>query len=510
MKKYLLLLAIACALLPHVAWAQLDQVLRLEIPVAKDNFDDLLFDVTPIRDKGLLASTQPRYPQSKDGNVWKISRYDTTLQKVWEFEYKVEDLFQPSQTYLDTNFYYVLLTLPESKKFKVFRLDIATGEHQWLDGNALTYIYVTDFKVLSNTAFIGGVVNYRPVVLTFNFFDKRTRVLPALYEPRTELNHIQIDPFQRRTNVLIHSQERTQAKLSIRSFDYSGKLLQNVLLQSPKEKGLLTGRITSLNGQQQLVMGHYAHKNLPYSQGLFMAKLNGENQEYIKYFQFNDFKNFFSFMKPRRQERIKERILKKRQKGKEMLLHYRVLMHDIIETADQYILVGEALYPQYRSGSMAGYNVNPMLGSRYGDRVFDGYRYTHAVVCGFDKSGNLLWDNCFEIQDVVNYELGEVVEVVMNEGNIILAYPEEGEIHTKVIRGSEVVKENEKFKIATNFEEDKVLDSDDVNIDQWYGQYFISWGTQEIQGPRYGGLKPERQVFYLNKITYGNSVASGK
>jgi hypothetical protein len=483
------------------AYAQLDQVMRLELPYDED--DDLMHDVTSLQAKGLLVSTQPRYPQGKAENVWNISRYDTLLRKTWQNTYEVDDDFNPAMTYLDTTFYYVLLTQPDSKKFKIFRLNTEDGTHEWIDGNALTYIYVTEFKVLSNTAFIGGMVNYRPVVLTFSFFEKRTRVLPALYEPRTELNHIQIDPYRRISNVLIYSQGRREGQLSIRSFDYSGKLLSNVQLVSPKDRGLVTGRITSLNDQERLVMGHYSYKNLPYSQGLFMAKLNGDKQEYIKYFQFNDFRNFFTFMKPRRQERIKERILKKREKGKEMLLHYRLLMHDIIETPDQYILVAEAFYPQYRSGTFGGYTYFPAgpWNRPYADRVFDGYHYTHAVICGFDKGGNLLWDNSFEFNNVTQYSLREVVQVALSNDKIILSYPEDGEIHTKVIRGNDVLKEKEKFKIATNFEEDKVIDSEDVSLSHWYGKYFISWGTQEIEGPR-TPQGNKREVFYLNKITY--------
>ncbi|MDJ1472459.1 hypothetical protein QNI19_33065 [Cytophagaceae bacterium DM2B3-1] len=510
MKKRILILAVLLAWInPILTRAQLNQVLRLELPLKEDDYEDLIYDVTPLEKQGLLVSTQPRFPSGRDGNVWNITRYDTTLHQIWANQYKVDHLFEPVNTYLDSSYYYVLLAQPDSKKFKIFRLDLITGDHEWMDGNTLTYIYMTEFKVLSNTAFIGGIVNYRPVVLTFNFFDKRTRVLPALYEPRTELNHIQIDPYQRISNVLIYTQERNHGKLSVRSFDYSGKVVQNVTLESPKEKGLITGRITSLNEQEKLIMGHYAYKNLPYSQGLFMAKLNGNNQEYIKYFQFNDFKNFFNFMKPRRQEKIKERILKKRQKGKEMLLHYKLLMHDIIETSDQYILVAEAFYPQYRSGTSYGYAYAPIgnLGRSYGDRVFEGYHYTHAVICGFDKSGNLLWDNSFEIQNIVNYNLREMVEVAFDQDKIILTYPEEGEIHTKVIRGNDVLKEKEKFKIATNFEEDKVIDSDDVNIDFWYNKYFISWGTQEIQGARTVGSS-KRRVFYLNKITYDANLTT--
>ncbi len=508
--KKLLLLAGTCMLCwspVFTAWAQLDQVLRIEIPISEKDEEKSIYDVVSLREKGLLVSTQPRY--THDDNVWTFNRLDTNLQSQWKITCPVEEDFEPSQTFLDSSYYYVLVVKPDTKKFKIFQLDINEGDFKWMEGDMLTQVAIADFKILGGTAFIGGMVNTRPVVFTYNFFDKRVRVLPGLYEPRTELNHIQVDPYRQVSNVLIYNQEKNRGKLSLRSFDYSGKQINNVILESPKEKGLVTGRLTSLNNKEQLIMGYYTYKNLPYSQGLFMAKLNGDSQEYIKYFQFTDFKNFFTFMKPRRQERIREKIEKKREKGKELMLYYRLLLHDIIETPTQYILVAEAFYPQYNSGygNYGTYNMGA-YSRMYGDRVFDGYRYTHAVLCGFDKQGNLLWDNSFEIQDVVTYSLQEVVQVSIDEDKIILAYPEDGEIHTKVIQGNNVVKEKEKFKIATSFEEDKVIHSDDVSIDQWYSKYFISWGTQEIHGPQ--RATAQRKVFYLNKITYTNSATTRK
>jgi hypothetical protein len=202
-------------------------------------------------------------------------------------------------------------------------------------------------------------------------------------------------------------------------------------------------------------------------------------------------------MKPKRKARVKNKIVKKREKGKEYQLRYRVLLHDIIEKDNQYIVIGEAYYPQYRSTSMYG-----GFGRGYNDRIFDGYKYTHAVVCGFDKKGNLLWDNCFEIQDVTNYYLEEMVKVAVDDDKIILAYPQDGQLATKLIKGNEVVKNKENYPIKTNFEGDKVLNSEDVNVSDWYGKYFISWGHQEISNTKDAGVKNNRKVFYLNKVTY--------
>jgi hypothetical protein len=75
-----------------------------------------------------------------------------------------------------------------------------------------------------------------------------------------------------------------------------------------------------------------------------------------------------------------------------------------------------------------------------------------------------------------------------------------------VIRGNDVLKSKEKYPVKTNFEGDKITDSEDASIDHWYGPYFISWGFQEIYNGRDAKVKPNREVFYMNKVVYRAEV----
>jgi hypothetical protein len=484
-----------------VAWAQLDQVLRLEIVPQKE--DNELYNVISMAEMGILVSTQTEYPVGGN-HTWNFTRYDTMLNKVWEKQYVLKAEYIPTKVYKNEGFLYVLLTQRESLKIGIFRMDFNNGDSEMIEGNTLAYIDVTHFKVLSNTAYIGGLVRYRPVVIAFNFFDKRSRVLPAMYEPNSELNELDINNNDNVIDVVMFNAGRRKSNLLIKSFDYGGRLLRNMVVQSNREKSLQTGKISKLNDEEQFLIGNYSIRNSPYSQGMYMAKFNGDQQEYINYYKFNDFENFFNFMKPKRKARVKNRIVKKREKGKEYQLRYRVLLHDIIEKDNQYILIGEAFYPQYRSSSAYG-----SLSARgYSDRIFDGYKYTHAVVCGFDKEGNLLWDNCFEIQDYTSFTLEQVVKVAVDEDKIVLVYPQEETLNTKLIKGNEVVKGKESYPIKTNFAGDKILNSEDANVSEWYDKYFITWGHQEISNNKDAGVKNNRKVFYLNKITYNASEAT--
>ncbi|MES2731263.1 MAG: hypothetical protein V4714_05925 [Bacteroidota bacterium] len=478
--------------------AQLDQTIRKEFVPKNEDIDDI-YDVIPFEEKGLILSVRNGDMFSRGERPWTFHRYDTSLHEIWTQDFLINSMLVPLKMYHNSQYLFILLSEPESLDISVFRLSVETGEGEMVEGSLIANIEVSDFKVLENQAYIAGMVKNRPVVIAFSLFDKRPRVLPGLYGQNSEINGLQIDELNRTVSVIMYATFKNTCKLVAKTYSYEGKLLDEVAIKNEKDYSLVTGKISKVNPHERLLMGNYSIDCSPYSQGLYLAKFNNEEREFIHYFKFADFKNFFNYMKPASQERLKNRIIKKREKGKELRLHYRLLIHDIIQTDDQFILVAEAYYPQYRSGT-----TNYALNGRYNDRIFDGYRFTHAIVCGFDKTGNLLWDNSFEIVDFSSYELEEVVQVNVEKDRLVLAYPQDGAIYTKVIKGSSILKNKENYKILTNFEHDKVVDTEPAKVAQWYNQYFLVWGFQKIGNTRDQGVKLERDVFYLNKIIYLN------
>ena len=123
--------------------------------------------------------------------------------------------------------------------------------------------------------------------------------------------------------------------------------------------------------------------------------------------------------------------------------HYRLLLHELLPQPDGgYVLVAEVYYPHYRYNSYGSYAgpFNNGLGNQYGtspygnSRVFDGYQTTHALVCGFDRAGNLLWDNIFVVENLRRYELEEAVRVQpLPDGRLVLAYLDEDKLRYKVM-----------------------------------------------------------------------------
>ena len=147
-------------------------------------------------------------------------------------------------------------------------------------------------------------------------------------------------------------------------------------------------------------------------------------------------------------------------------------------------------------------------GNSYSSMTFAGYRYTHAVVIGFDKNGNRLWDNSFEIEDVLTYTLDQYVHADVIDNKVILLYLYNNEIRTKIISGSEVFEGKSYDEVKMKFADDNISKNNYSNIgglEKWYSHNFFAYGVQKIKNLRDSGVKLNRRVFYINKINYGNS-----
>ena len=242
-------------------------------------------------------------------------------------------------------------------------------------------------------------------------------------------------------------------------------------------------------------------------------------------------------MPERQRERQEKKIQDKKEKGEDLRLDYRLLVHDVIKKDGKYIMVAEAFYAEYRNNNFNPYGMGNSWNSwgspyssfynpyrwgygNYGlyspfssyyspwgwgnrnynnSQTFDGWIYTHAVVAAFDEKGNLLWDNSIELKDVKEQKLTEKVKASIKGDEIVLSYSNKGQIFTKIIQAEKVLEETQKKPIDTQVEGDKVKQTTSDNIDFWYNNYFLASGYQKISNDNEGG---KRNVYYLNKVSF--------
>jgi len=492
-------------------FAQVEQPNRIEIEL--EDGDDF-FNVISAKEEGIIIFRETT-ERIKEGNIWEVIKYDTALHQtfVTKFPITFGDRFIGYEH--NNNNLFLLYNKGQygNKKMLMLKVSLLTGDTTHYNIEKVFPIELTEFLVFNDAILFGGYVNLRPAVVYYGLKEKRMRVLPGFYNNNSELLEINLDhELNVFTVSMAEKMPNKRFKITIKTFDPAGKLLATRSIEPKENLSFIDGRSSNIGGRAQFIAGTYSNRRSEYSRGLYFARIaNDEEQPDVYYYNYADLKNFFSYMKAKREIRVKNRIERKKINNKKIKFNYRLMVHDIIERDDHFIMLGEAYYPKYNSySSSPGYftNLGPGYGvgsnDSYQNYNFAGYKYTHAVIIAFDKKGEIIWDNSFEINDVTSFTLDQFVQPSIQDNEIVLLYTYENIIRSKIIRGNQVLEGKSFNEIKLTFDDDelKPIDSEFGGLEKWYGDYFFAYGVQKIKNLRDKDVKLNRKVFFVNKVIY--------
>lgn len=460
---------------------------------------------------GILVSEETQEPAKGGGYLWKIHLVDTSLTVTWS-----QTLVVPADgSLLGYEYYggkyYLLFSKNKyrSEDLLVYQFSSSSGEYITYEITTVFPIDISHFESVGETLLIAGYANFRPVVITYNINDRIPRVVPGFYDNRNDILDLVVDDESRLFTVILTEKMRNKRfTVRVKTFTDKGDIIQDNIINPGERKSLMDAASTTFAGGLQYLAGTQSKKSLQYSQGFYLSKFINGQQQFNKYYPFADLNNFFGHLKPKREKRIKNRIERKRERGKVKKFSYRLLVHEIIEREGEYIMVAEAYYPRYNYNA-TGNNFTPYGGLGFpamgrNNPFFLGYKYTHAVVLAFDPNCNILWDQTFKIEDIQSYSLDKNVAVSASGENVVLMYLQENEIRSKVVQGNEIVEGRTFSPVRLSFENDE-LKSKDPNVEgleRWYDETLFAYGEQSIRNPVGVTGKIQRRVFYINKIQY--------
>jgi hypothetical protein len=479
---------------------QIVQSGRLELPL---NIGEERSKAASLGINGLMLY---RRLAGKKDDLIDLVRIDTTLKHVWNGFIAVEKNMNILQVQPTEESFFILLRDRNFivADFEVIKVSLQNGEYIRYPVKNLIPFNPSEFLITGQAALMGGYFNYRPIVLYFNFKTQRSKVLPGFFNEPGELNQIKTYDDGSVDVIVCAKNFEKRKSLWIRNYDAEGDLIKTTILQPEEKKNLIFGRSVKLPNGDLLVTGVYGRFS-DYSRGIFVASINQAGEYHIAYYNFAQLDNFFSYMKARKEKRIKERIERKTIRGKKIKFNYRFIIHDIIPYQGQYIMTGEAFYPHYRyiTPGYSAYRTGPATPGFYlnnrNDMVFDGYQYTHAVVIGFDEAGKVKWDNSFEINDVKTMNLQQFVKIKTDKDRIVMMYLFQNTLRAKIIHDSQVLEGKTKDPIkAGAIDRSTDVLNENESLDFWYGNYFFADGVQQMKQPS-GKF---RRVFFVNKITY--------
>jgi hypothetical protein len=486
---------------------------RIEFEVEKDRIE---FYVVPGDEEGILVVEETANAAVRGGSDWKLHMVDTAFNLNWTIKQVIpSDGSLLGYDYFGGKFYLLFSkSRYRSEELIVLELNSQSKQNVIYEITTVFPVGISHFEVVGETLLIGGYANFRPVVISYNINDKKPRVIPGFYDNKNDMLDIVVDKDTRFFTVILSERMRNKkTTVRVKTFTENGDLVQDNLVNPGERKSLLDAASTSFSNGLQYMAGTQSRKSPLYSQGFYLSKFINGTQQFNKYYNFADLNNFFNHLKPKRENRIKNRIERKREKGKVKRFNYRLLVHEILQRGDTYIMIAEAYYPKYSYGNtgtsfrpsqFGGFGNSGYRGYQPYNPDFLGYKYTHAVVVGFDANCNIVWDHTFKIEDIQSYSLEENVKVTGVGEKIILSYLEENEIRSKVIDEERIVEGRTFNPVKLSFQSDEIKTRDPKveGIERWYGNTLFAYGVQTIKNENGVGGKIYRKVFYLNKIRF--------
>ncbi|WP_020532761.1 hypothetical protein [Flexithrix dorotheae] len=488
------------------------------------------YKVITAKEKGVAVILANTSFQKNSKRSLDVTFLDTSLEKVWEKSYLVDNTLDfIDYQYIKENIY-ILFEKP-SNKYHVLRINVNDGSNEIITYEEVKNFYVTDFSVLDSVLFLGGMVKDSPAVIMYNYKTGNSVVTPSINQLKAYIVGMQVDEEYGVVSVVLKSKNRSNDhSVYIATYDLEGKLIFNFPLERSLDYNFLTFRPMVTAEDEMMVLGTYALNSDDKTQGVYALKTKDSHLEYLRFYDFGYFKNFFNYLEEKRYDRMMAKIVKKRENDKIYPLRFDVFVHNLKVVNDQIVFSGDIYEPinessnsslSYFNGYYTGWRDPYFRQVSTEGKGFDGefvpaamildpipknqpisYGFTHvnSFACGFNKDGVMLWDNTFSDEDIeVDYPI-EISNVYADYDSAVFLQVEEDLMRYKISGLKEFTDSVTVDSIAYLRPEEKSSYFDNGGVIDWYGPNFLASGIRKIKHKFNNDLT--REVFFLQKIVY--------
>ncbi len=538
-----------------VLWAQSGSPLRLEIPAPLGSDP---FNYVTAGKNGVCVFFPTISQTGRDSVSWSFLMTDDQLKEKWN---RMVPLHR-DVTYLKSlpgkdAIYLLFHDTKQNKEGNIFvfmiipRLQVITEHRGMIPDKA----EVVDFEVSNNIAYIGyNTRKGQPGIIGFSLVTGEKRNYTITSEKDALLLDISVDSARQKifaTYKIQYSSSKNHLFVNQynapgvpeKTFDFTDQVERKNFNSAQfvplgEGNGIIAGtygfNVTSSRRQYDYYDNYYNSyyynyyspyyysrqseynandDKTPVSDGYFAATVTAGVAGKIKYYNFSGFTNAFKYITDPSALRMKGKPLKKKGKSEEnqqpqqtedafdneRTLNLRLITHEVVINNGQLVITSEAYSPEYHTNTQMSYDYyGRAFPTSY--QVFDGFRYSHAFVAGFDSSGNMAWNNGMEMRDIITKYLNRKLNSLFDNDEIVLYYNANNKVAFKTIKGNTIVDNTSYTTLVPKRGTDQPIDEYLGTIEHWYDDYFIATGYQTIRNNYLESNK--RNVFYISKMAF--------
>lgn len=489
--------------------AQENKPLRVEIPWESKEEP---FALAQCEDQGVILFYATNLSKEKNTTLWVFDLYDKNLDKLWT----ANSMLVRSNKYFENIYHNGMLYLlfynndkNKTSNIQLLKITLATRSFDLYTGQIQSNSNLTVFKIFEDKAIFGFETEKSAPELYFLDLTKNEWKSSAQEgDANKKVISIEKDNFSDNIMVISKSIHKKNQQAFISCYSKEGVFLNSTSIPISNEQyQISTADILSFDKDNKLLIGTFSllsgiSENIPdnigeEAAGFFTLKIKNNIPDSGNFTPFYKLSNFSTYSYSNEGTKEKTKNDRKTKSGKEY--NYNLLIHPAISYKNQYLLLAEAFHPEYHTERSLVYDYfGRPLTNTY--TVFDGYRFSNAFVISINKDGYLLWDNGFEMWNILTLNLEKRAILVPDDEEMALTYSYEGQIAYKSIRENEIIDNISFTKIGFLYAKDELIDETSSSMVPWYGKYFLTYGYQKIKNNSMA--ENRRSVFYINKIAY--------
>ncbi len=503
-------------LLPSAISAQVSFQERFEL---EKHTQGASYFVVPLARQGVLLLRDTE-DSNKGGIIWEAQVLDTAFVVSWDTTFSVDWNYSFRGYEIKDKHLYLLYTEGQTNRsdFHIMKLDLESGGMETFDIKNGIDIQISHMIVINDKLVLGGYIIGRPSILLYDQKEERVKVIPGFFQRKSDILEIKVNPDRASFNVLV-SEKRPNGLYVIHAntYDDTGYLVYEHTVALEDNLKVLAARSTDTSEEGMAIAGTYGNDNSFFSNGIFFVNTKEEESASLKYYDFSDLEHFFDFMNPRRASRLKDKIVKKKQKGRGYRFNSRLLPHVFTPSKEGYLFMAEVYEPNlsYRTASTItdpylSANTNYSSTSKYVrqpsrlSHVQDANSFTfyQSTIVNFDEYGSVLWDESFDIKDIEKISLDRVMALRPEKNKIEVLYKQHDALVFGELDQGKVLQEDSVYTIKVSEREELVSNnpySEDGAAMYWYDDYFLVWGYQRLESTP---TRERKNVFFINKVHF--------
>ena len=486
------------------------------------NSSDYDFTVISLKESGLAIVHNPdKFESGK--KIQELVLIDANMHETWQTNLKLEPVFKfigyeymPGVLYLlyrvgDTDYNDLHIT---SIKIETHEVEDFRIKHQF-------NLKLSHFFMVGTSAVFGGSISKESSIIIFDLATSRIKVVPGFFLSTSELLDLKANENNTFNALLLERNTASNTKLMLRTYDETGSLLLEDLINVDKDVTIISGITSSLVRDELLIAGFYGYGNTQQAVGLFSVLVDPFEEQEIQYHEFALLNQFADYMGPKRASKTVVRERQRKMDGKRPELKIYAQPVRLQDRPDGFLFLSEVYLPSssfnsssfnsfYPGAGYYPYGLNPLGRGYYGpynnpmaNPQSSNVSVVETFVTLFDSKGDISFDQSLPVKEVKLNSLEQATDFVTYQDKIILGYRKESDIFLKTgnIKSNEFKSDTLKIELKNESDVVHTEQETDGSIRYWYDNNFYVFGRQSIKDKdKNKDGNAIRYVFFINKL----------